>query len=119
MDSFVKVYAGTSAEVSDIQGSVTVVAGGSMRVRNVRTLVHGSSGGEMDLECETIEMDDAKFEAGRDLRCWIRDLTSARVLINDQGGYREKVIGVGELTVRLKAGGDVTLVTDQIQPFNR
>jgi hypothetical protein len=48
------------------------------------------------------------------LRCYIRDLTSARVIVNDQGGYWEGVIGAGSVTVRLKAGGDATLVTDQV-----
>jgi hypothetical protein len=119
LGSSVKVYAGANAEVSKIKGSVTVIAGGRVRVRDVHTLVHGSSGSEMDLECETIVKDETKFEAGRDLRFCIRDLTSARVFVNDQSGYREKVIGDEELTVRLKAGGDVTLVTDQIQAFNR
>ena len=57
--------------------------------------------------------DAVKFEAGRDLRCYVHGLTSARVIVNDLGGAWEGVIGSGNVTVRLKAGGDVTLVTDQ------
>jgi hypothetical protein len=113
LGSRVKIYAGTNAEVSGIQGSVTIIAGGDLRVRNVRSLVHASSGGAMDLESETVEGEEVKFEAGRDLRCYIRDLPSARILANDLGGYWEGVIGAGDVTIRLKAGGDVTLVTDQ------
>jgi hypothetical protein len=111
--SRVKVYAGRNAEVSAIQGSIAIVAGGDVQVRNIRSLVHASSGGSLDLEFETITGDEARFEAGRDLRLYVRDLTSARFIITDLGGYWEGVIGAGKVAVRLKAGGDVTLVTDQ------
>jgi len=111
--SRVKVYAGRNAEVSAIRGGVAIVAGGDVRVHNIRSLVHASSGGSIDMEFETIEGDEAKFEAGRDLRLYVRDLTSARFIVSDLGGYWEGVIGAGKVAVRLKAGGDVTLVTDQ------
>ena len=113
LGSRVKVYAGKDAQVSDIQGTVAIYAGGDVRVRNVHSLAHISSGGAIDLDCETIEGDEVKFEAGRDLRCYIRGLTSARFIVNDLGGAWEGVIGSGNVTVRLKAGGDVTLVSDQ------
>jgi len=113
LGSRVKVYAGNGAQVSDIEGTVAIYSGGDVRVRNVRSLAHVSSGGAVDLECETIEGDAVKFEAGRDLRCYVRGLSSARVIVNDLGGAWEAVIGSGNVTVRLKAGGDVTLVTDQ------
>ncbi len=80
------------------------------------------AGGAFDLECETFEGDEAKFEAGRDLRCSIRDLTSARVIVSDLGGNWEGKIGEGNVTLQLKDGGDVTLVTDQVvepvPPYN-
>jgi hypothetical protein len=113
LGSNVKVYAGKSAEVRDIQGSVTTYAGRDLRTRNVHTLVHASAGGAMDLDCETVEGDDVKLEAGGDVRCHIRQLTDATLMINDLGGYWEGLIGDGRVKVRLKAGGDVTLVTDQ------
>ena len=113
LGSSVKVYAGKSAEVCDVRGDVAVYAGGDVHTRNVHTLVHASAGGAMDLECETIEGDDVKFEAGRDVRCHIRGLTDARLMINDLGGYWEGVVGEGRAVIRIKAGGDVTLVTDQ------
>ena len=120
-DSNVTVYAGKSAEVQDIQGSVSVYAGRDVRVRNVRTLVHATAGGAMDLDCEAVEGRDVKFSAGRDLRCHIKNLTDAQVMVNDLGGYWEaNIIGQririrlkADIKLRLKAGGDVTLVTDQ------
>ncbi len=122
LGSTVKVYAGKSVEVQDIRGSVTLYAGFNAHVRNVHTLVHVSAGGSVDFECEQVEGDDVKFTAGRDLRCSIRGLTDARVMVDDLGGYWEGIIGEGRTKVRLKAGGDVTLVTDQVitgqPPYN-
>ncbi len=111
--SNLKVYAGKSVEVSDIGNSVAVYAGGNVILRNVHSLVHASAGGAMDLDCEEVEGNDRKFEAGRDLRFYIRSLTNATVMINDAGGYWEVLLGDGRTKVRLTAGGDVTLVTDQ------
>jgi len=111
--SQVTVYAGKDVEVRDVQGGVTIYAGGNVQARTVHRLVHASAGGGMDLECESVAGDDVKLEAGRDLRCYIRDLSDARLMINDLGGYWEGLIGDGRVKVRLKAGGDVTLVTDQ------
>ncbi len=111
--SNLKVYAGKNVEVSDIGNSVTVYAGGNVLLRNVHSLVHASAGGAMDLDCEEVEGNDRKFEAGRDLRFYIRSLTDATVMINDAGGYWEVLLGDGRTKVRLTAGGDVTLVTDQ------
>jgi hypothetical protein len=34
-------------------------------------------------------------------------------MIDDLGGYWEGIIGEGRTKIRLKAGGDVTLVTDR------
>lgn len=112
--SNVKVYTGKNAEVQDIQGSVTIYAGLDARVRGVHTLVLVSAGGSLDFECEQVAGDDVKFTAGRDLRCHIRNLTDARVMVDDLGGYWEGIIGEGRTKIRLKAGGDVTLVTDQV-----
>jgi hypothetical protein len=113
LGSRVKVYAGKSVEVRSIQGSVAVYAGRDVRVGDVHTLAHVSAGGAVDLECETVEGDDVKIEAGRDVRCHIRGLADARFMINDLGDYWEGVVGDGRVKIRLKAGGDVTLVTDR------
>ena len=48
------MYAGTDAELNGIWGSAAIYAGGSVRIRDARTLVHVSSGGSVDLECETV-----------------------------------------------------------------
>ncbi len=122
LGSRVKIYAGTNAEASDLHGSLAIFAGGSVRVRSVHAMIHGSAGGAFDVECETVDGNEVKLEAGRDLRCYIRDLTSARVVVSDLGGNWEGKIGEGKVTLQLKAGGDVTLVTDQnvepVPPFN-
>jgi hypothetical protein len=113
LGSNLKVYAGKSVEVRDIRGGVAVYAGGDVHTRSVRTLVHASAGGAMNLECESVTGDDTKFAAGRDLRCYIRDLADAKLMISDLGGYWEGIVGEGRIKIRLEAGGDVTLVTDQ------
>jgi len=112
-DSRVKIYAGKSVDVHDLRGEVTVSAGHDVRIRNVGTLVHLSAGRAVDFECETVKGTNVKFEAGRDLRCYIRGLTSARFMVDDLGGYWEGVIGEGRTRIQLKCGGDATLVTDQ------
>ncbi len=111
--STVQVYAARSVEVRDIRGSVTVYAGWDARLRNIHTLAHVSAGRAMDLECETLAGENIKFTAGRDLRFYVRDLSDATIIVDDLGGDWVGVIGDGRRQIRLKAGGDVTVVTDQ------
>jgi hypothetical protein len=111
--STVKVYAGRSVDVRDIRGGVTAYAGRDVRLVHVHTLGHVSAGRAMDLECETLAEENAKFSAGRDVRFYVRDLDNATVRVDDLGGYWEGVIGGGRRQIRLKAGGDVTLVTNR------
>jgi hypothetical protein len=111
--SDVKVYAGRDIEVTGVRGQVTVYAGSDIKVRDVRTVVQASAGGALDFECDTVEGDDLKFTAGDDLRCFVRSLIDVTYLIDDLGGYWEATIGEGRVKIRLKCGGDVTLVTDQ------
>jgi hypothetical protein len=108
----VKIYAGRSVDLRDVGGRVSVYSGGDAHLRGVGVVVHASSGGMLDVECQSVEGDDLKLEAGRDLRCYIRALDDARLLVSDLGGNWEGRIGAGRVTVRLKSGGDVTLVTD-------
>ena len=111
--STVKVYAGRNVEVRDIRGAVTVNAGRDVQLSNVHTLIHASAGHAMDLDCETFAGDNVKFSAGRDLRFYIHDLSNAKIMVDDLGGYWEGVIGDGRRQIQLKAGGDVIVVTDQ------
>ena len=111
--STVTVYAGRSVDVRDIRGSVTVYAGRDVRLRHVHTLVHVSAGRALDLDCESLAEDNCKFSAGRDLRFYVRDLRDAKIMVDDLGGDWVGVIGDGRRQIRLKAGGDVTVVTDQ------
>ncbi|MFL5803501.1 MAG: hypothetical protein ACJ8CR_17380 [Roseiflexaceae bacterium] len=113
LDSSVKVYAGKDIEVRNIGGSATIYAGGKGSLRAIHSLVHASAGAALDIECERIEGDALQCSAGRDLRFYIRALRDARLMINDLGGYWEGVIGAGRTRIRLTAGGDVALVTDQ------
>jgi len=109
--SHVKVYAGRRLTLTGVGGRVSVYSGGDASLRAAGTLVHASCGGALDLDCQSVAGDDLKLEAGRDLRCWIRGLDDARVLVSDLGGDWQGLIGGGRITLRLKAGGDVTLVT--------
>jgi hypothetical protein len=111
--STVKVYAGKGAEVRDVQGAVTLYAGLDIKTRNVHRLTHASAGRTMDLECDVIEGAEVDFKAGRDMRCFIHNLNDARLIIHDMGGRWETVFGAGSTRIRIQAGGDVTLVTDQ------
>ncbi len=107
------VYAGHSAEVHHIHGRVTATAGHDLQVHDVQTLVHAAAGGDLDIDCSTLGGDEFKFGAGRDLRFYVHDLTDAKVIIKDLGGYWEAILGNGQLNIWLTAGGDATLVTDQ------
>lgn len=107
------MYAGSSAEVQHIQGRVTATAGRDLRLRDVQALAHAAAGGDLDIDCATLEGDEFRFSAGGDLRFYIHDLTNAKVMIKDLGSYWEAVLGNGQLNIWLKAGGDATLVTEQ------
>lgn len=111
-DSTVKVYAGHGVEVRDVSGRVSVYGGRDVLLRGIGTLVNASSGHALDVECQAIEGDDLKLQAGRDLRLYVRDLDDVRVLVSDLGGDWQGLIGDGRVTLRLKSGGDVTLVTN-------
>jgi hypothetical protein len=113
MSGNVKVYASKSVEVRNVSGRVSAFAGHDIRLQGVRVLVNASAGGNMDLDCDRVEGDRIKFGAGRDLRFCIRELNDAKFMINDLGGYWEAVLGEGRIKIRLDAGGDVTLATDQ------
>jgi hypothetical protein len=113
LQSSVKVYAGQSVGVRNIGGSAALFAGGHGYLRSVNTLIHAATGGALEIDCDRVEGDDVRCTAGGDLRCFIRSLADAKLMINDLGGYWEGVVGKGRAKIRLKAGGDVTLVTDQ------
>jgi len=112
-DSDVKVYAGRDIDITGVHGQVALYAGGNLVARDLHTLTQASAGGALDLESETVSGDDLKFTAGSDLRWFIRRLIDVTYLIDDLGGYWEATLGNGRIKIRLKCGGDVTLVTDQ------
>jgi hypothetical protein len=112
--SAVTIYASKSLTIRHIHGSATLYAGGSASVHNVATLAHVSAGGMVDVSCTHVEGSDVQITAGGDLRCAITTLANTRVLVSDMGGSWEGLIGDGRVRLRLKAGGDVTLVTDAV-----
>ena len=113
LNSNLVVYAGHSADVQHIRGRVTATAGRDLKLHDVHTLLHAAAGGDLDIDCVTLEGAAFTFSAGDDLRCYIHDLTDAKVMIKDLGTYWEGVLGNGRLNIWLKAGGDATLITDQ------
>lgn len=113
LDQDITVYAGKNADIQGVRGRLTLSAGWRGTVRDVQTLVHATAGRELDVACDAIAGQDVSLSSGGSLRCAIRTLTDARLLVNDLGGYWEGQMGAGRVTLRLKAGGDVTLVTNQ------
>jgi hypothetical protein len=107
------VYAGRDAEVRHIQGRVTATSGHDLKLQGVQVLHHAAAGGDLDIDCAALEGRELKFGAGRDLRFHVHDLTDAQVVIKDLGSYWEALLGKGRIKIKLSAGGDVTLVTDQ------
>lgn len=112
-ESNLKVYAGKDIQVHSIRGQVDAYAGLDLQIKDVDQLGNVSAGRTMDIECKTMIGRDVTFSAGGDLRFHVAQLASARLRVKDIGGYWEARIGEGERSVYLKAGGDVTLVTDQ------
>ncbi len=109
----VKVYAGKNAQVEGVNGAVGVCAGLNLAVIGACWLGHASAGGTMTVDCRALEEKDITLNAGSDLRFHVQELTSARIRVKDIGGYWEARMDGGEVSVYLKSGGDVTLVTDQ------
>lgn len=112
-NSEVKVYAGQHVTIESVRGPALVNAGGDIHIANVALLDSCNAGGRMTLDAERLTGDDPKFQAGKDIRLRIRDLSDMRVRVNDLGGYWEGFIGDGSATLWLKSGGVATLVTDQ------
>jgi hypothetical protein len=111
--SNLKVYAGKDITVVGIQGQVSAYSGAKMELQDIYSLKNASAGGTMSVACHTLFGTTVEFTAGSDMRFHVADLVSVRLRVKDIGGYWEARIGAGEKSVYLKAGGDVTLVTDQ------
>lgn len=112
-NAIVKIYAGKAVSASNLTGPVDIFAGGDVGVRNVHALGQASAGRSMDLTCDELASGDLKFSAGRDIRFNVGTLTNVSLVIHDLGGKWEASVGNGQTRVQLKAGGDITLVTDQ------
>ena len=111
--SNLKIYAGKDIDVQSVKGQVDAYAGLNLNLQDVYQLGNASAGRSMKIDCQSMLGSDVTYNAGRDLRFHVADLTSARLRVKDIGGYWEARIGAGEKSVYLKSGGEVTLVTDQ------
>jgi hypothetical protein len=112
-NSILKIYAGKSVTAHHLQGPVDIFAGGSVTVSDLNLIGQVSAGRNIDLTCSELTPGPLKFTAGRDLRFNVATLQDVHLAIHDLGGKWEAAIGSGANRVHLKAGGDVTLVTDQ------
>lgn len=110
--SVVKVYSGKHASVSRVHGPVLINSGGDARATGVTLMEPCNAGGHINVDCDALTTDDAKFNAGKDIRIHVHTLADARIKVNDAGGYWEGVIGDGRATLRLKCGGAATLITE-------
>ena len=113
-ESNIKVYAGKDIDVQGIRGQVDAYSGYKLSLLDVVRLGHASAGGPLSIDCQTLAGDKVEFKAGGDIRFHVIDLTSAYFRVKDLGGYWEARIGSGAVSVALKCGGDVTIVTDQV-----
>lgn len=110
--SSLKIYAGKHASVASVHGPVLINAGGDARAIGVGSMEPCNAGGTIEVDCERLTADDAKFNAGNDIRIRVRSLSDARVMVNDAGGFWDGEIGNGRTTVRLRCGGAATLITE-------
>ncbi len=110
--SSVKIYAGKNGGVENVQGTIHVIAGRDACITESNVLVQATAGRELEIDCRQAEGRELTLSSGWHLRCWIRELKNVSYLIDDLGGKWQKTFGDGGTLIRLKAGGDVTLVTD-------
>lgn len=112
-NSVIKIYAGKSVVARNLHGPLDVYAGTNVTVQQVQLLGQASAGHNLDLSCAELIPGDHKFTAGRDLRFDVASLKDVRLMVHDLGGKWQASIGTGETKIALKAGGDVTIITDQ------
>ena len=116
--SNVKIYAGKDIDAQRIKGQVSAYSGRRMDLQDIYCLKNASAGGKMVIDCQTLFGTIVEFTSGSDMRFHIADLTSVSLRVKDIGGYWEARVGNGEKSVYLKAGGEVTFVTDQkVEPL--
>ncbi len=111
--SQVTVYAGKSGEIQGVQGTVSIIAGWDARFVQCNLLAQVSAGHTLEIDCRGVAGRELKFTSGWHMRCWIRELRDVTYYIDDLGGKWQATFGSGVTQIRLKAGGDVTLVSEQ------
>lgn len=108
-NSQVELYCGGSAVIEQIAGPVSAVTSHDLRLRQVQALAQASAGWSLEIDCQGVTGNDMHFTAGRDLRCRITGLEGIRYIVDDLAGRWDQTLGSGQVRVRLKAGGEVTL----------
>lgn len=115
--SSVTVYSGRNAEIQAIGGTVSAVSGLDLNIVECNILQQASAGGKMSIDCRTVAAQEMKLAAGWHLRCWIRDLKNVRYQIDDLGGKWQAIFGDGRTVLRLKAGGDVSVISEEAAAY--
>lgn len=111
--SSVTVYSGRSAEIKSIRGNVSAVSGLDLSIVDCNILQQASAGGEMSIDCKTVAPQELKLTAGWHLRCWLRELKNVRYQVDDLGGKWQAIFGDGRTVLQLKAGGDVSVISEE------
>ncbi len=117
---------GGDAVVDEVERDVRLRAiGGDLRMSRVEGLVQAGAGGDVRISMLPKASTQSAIQAGGDLSCTVPETTSARLLLTAGGdlhlavpveaastaGGCEVLLGAGEATVQLSAGGDLSLRT--------
>jgi hypothetical protein len=112
-NSSVKVYSGRDCMLFDFNGVIAAYTGRDLQILQGNILTQASAGRAIDIDCRRAKERELKIEAGWHVRCWLREEQNVRYLVDDLGGKWQLIFGSGELLARVKAGGDVILVSEQ------
>ena len=109
--STLKIHAGKAAEVRQVAQVAAANAGTDLALSAVERLSSANAGRHLHLDCRAVIGPAVKFTAGQDIRCHIRGLANARLLVTDQDGHWEQQFGEPETSIRLVGGGAARVVT--------
>ena len=118
--------AGGDAVVDEVQGDVRIpTVGGDLRISRVGGLVQAVAGGDARISISPKASTHSGVQAGGDLTCAVPEESSVRLSLTAGGDFHlavpvevkstttgcEVLLGEGQATVQLSAGGDLTLRT--------
>ena len=117
---------GGDVVVDEVNRDVRLPAvGGDLRLSRVRGLVQAAAGGDVRVSLLPEGSSHSAVQAGGDLSCSVPEASSARLLLTAGGDLRlavpleakptaggcEVLLGEGQATIQLSAGGDLSLRT--------